>query len=63
MENILSFPLEEKDFDKYLKLFLDLLGQVAFDELGPYKIFTYAFDLRPNLYLIFEEIGYTKEAS
>ena len=46
-----------------MKLFLDLLEQVAFNELGLYKIFTYAFDLRPSLYLIFEEVGYIKEGA
>jgi hypothetical protein len=40
-----------------------LLEQVAFNELGLYKIFTYDFDLRSNLYLIFEVVLYIKEAT
>jgi RimJ/RimL family protein N-acetyltransferase len=59
---IMKTELEKQSFGKNWGLFLDLIQQVAFNELDLHKIFTYAFDLRPNLYLIFEEVGYIKEA-
>lgn len=42
--------------------FLSLIEQVGFIELGLHKLFTYAFDLRPNLYIALDKSNYTKEA-
>jgi RimJ/RimL family protein N-acetyltransferase len=42
--------------------FLSLIEQIAFEELQFHKIFTYAFDLRPLLYIALEKSSYTKEA-
>ena len=36
---------------------------MAFGELGLHKIYTYAFDLRPHLYKVLEDNGFTREAT
>jgi len=53
----------EKDFFKFhWKSFLQLLEQVAFCELGFHKMYTYAFDIRPNLFEVLSELNYLEEA-
>ena len=42
--------------------FLKMVQQVAFNELNFKKIYTYAFDLRKNLYLILEECDFIFES-
>jgi RimJ/RimL family protein N-acetyltransferase len=59
---IMETQLEKQSFEKNWGLFLDLLEQVAFSELNFHKIFTYAFDIRPELYKAIEEKGFRKEA-
>jgi len=59
---IMETQLEKQSFEKNWGLFLDLLEQVAFSELNFHKIFTYAFDIRPELYKTIEEKGFRKEA-
>ena len=59
---IMDTSLEKDSFGFHWKTYLGLIEKVAFDELNLHKIFTYAFDLRPNLYVALEESGYTKEA-
>lgn len=54
---IMKTELEGKEFEKHWIIYLKLLEQVAFKELKLHKIFTYAFDLRPNIYEIFEKAG------
>ena len=50
--------LLESDWDNYL----NLIEQVAFSELKLHKLFTYAFDIRPYLYPIFEKSNYFLDA-
>lgn len=59
---IMATELEQESFDLHWATYLELLEKVAFDELGLHKIHTYAFDLRPHLYPIFERAGFVKEA-
>jgi RimJ/RimL family protein N-acetyltransferase len=59
---IMETQLEKQSFEKNWGLFLDLLEQVAFLELNFHKIFTYAFDIRPQLYKAIEEKSFRKEA-
>lgn len=59
---IMKTSLEEKTFEKNWKIYLNLLEQLAFTEIGLHKIYTYAFDIRPKLYKIFEESSFKKEA-
>ena len=58
---ITNTELEKDYFSKYWTIFLNLIEQVAFKELNLFKIFTYAYDLRPLLYVILEDSGYIKE--
>lgn len=60
---IMDTGLEKDNFSKYWGIFLGLIEQVAFKELKLYKIFTFAFDLRPLLYEVLEKRQYLKEAS
>jgi RimJ/RimL family protein N-acetyltransferase len=58
---VLNTSLEIKFIDHWC-IFLSLIEQVAFEDLQFHKIFTYAFDLRPLLYIALEKSRYTKEA-
>lgn len=59
---IMNTDLEKEYFDMYGDIFFRLLKEVAFQELNLHKIYTYAFDLRPHLYPVFERNGFKKEA-
>ncbi|WP_323027642.1 GNAT family N-acetyltransferase [Gelidibacter japonicus] len=59
---IMDTELEKEEFTKHWNIFLNLVEQVAFQELNLHKIYTFAFDLRPHLYSVFEKKGYLKEA-
>ena len=54
--------IEDKVYEKHMLTFMNLIEQVAFKELRFHKIFTYAFDVRPDIYKILENIGFSKEA-
>ena len=60
---VMNTELEKDNFGKHWKMFLQLIEQVAFTELHFCKIFTYAFDLRPHLYIPIEDAGFSKEAT
>lgn len=59
---IMETKLEENEFEKHWGIYLSLLEQVAFKELNSHKIYTYAFDIRPHLYKVFESCGFEKDA-
>lgn len=59
---IMETRLEEKEFHKHWGIYLDLLNEIAFEELDLHKIYTYAFDLRPHLYEAIEVKGFVREA-
>ena len=59
---ILDTNLESNEFNFHWTNYLELLEQVAFKELFLHKIFTYAFDIRPHLYLVLEQNNYKNEA-
>jgi RimJ/RimL family protein N-acetyltransferase len=59
---IMDTKLENNRFDELWTAYLSLIEQLAFAELKFHKIYTYAFDLRPHLYLVLEQSGYSKEA-
>ncbi len=58
---IMDTRLEKNQFSNLWSTFLLLLEQVAFVELGLSKIFTYAYDLRPQLYPMLEQNGFVLE--
>jgi RimJ/RimL family protein N-acetyltransferase len=49
---IMKTSLEKLEFALHWKIFLQLIEEVAFNELCFNKIYTYAYDLRPHLYPI-----------
>lgn len=59
---IMDTSLENNHFEFHWISYLGLIREVAFEEIGLHKIYTYAFDLRPQLYLALEKAEYTKEA-
>jgi len=59
---IMDTKLENESFEKYWNQYLDLIEKVAFTDLLLHKIFTYAFDLRSNVFSVLEKNKYLKEA-
>jgi RimJ/RimL family protein N-acetyltransferase len=59
---VMDTVLERDFFEFHWLIYLSLLEDVAFKELKLHKIFTYAFDLRPHLYPIFEKAGFSLQA-
>ncbi len=55
---LMQTELEKKYFEQNWSVFLKLIEKVAFTELNLHKIFTYAYDLRPNLYPVLEKLGF-----
>lgn len=60
---IMDTQLEAEHFAEHWSNYLTMLKNVAFDDLGLHKIYTYAFDLRPHLYTMLETNGYKREAT
>lgn len=59
---LMETELEKEQFAHLWTVYLDMIEQVAFEELNLHKIFTYAIDLRPKLYPMLTAAGYEKEA-
>ena len=59
---IMNTVLEKERFHEIWSAYLGLIEQVAFEDLNLHKIYTYAFDFRPHLYLVLESSGFQKEA-
>ena len=59
---VMDTKLESISFKIHWINFLEFIEKVAFEELKFHKIFTYAFDLRPQLYEALLKSGFTKEA-
>ena len=59
---VMKTELEKNHFQLHWSNFLTLLEKIAFEELKLHKIYTYAFDLRPNLYPALNKNGYKEEA-
>lgn len=60
---IMDTQLEKEHFAEHWSNYLTMLKEVAFKDLALHKIYTYAFDLRPHLYPIFEAEGFVREAT
>ena len=58
---LINTKMEKFFFKQNWKIFLNLIEQVAFLELNFSKIYTFAYDLRKNLFEIIEECGYERE--
>ena len=60
---IMNTSLEKNNFKLHWINFLQLIQKVAFEDLGLYKIYIYAFNLRPHLFETIESFGFEKEAT
>ena len=59
---IMKTELEKNGFYKNWEIYLKLIEEVAFKDLGLHKIHSYAFDLRPKIYEVLERADFKKEA-
>ena len=59
---IMNTAFEKDRFDELWQNYLNLLQKAAFHELDLHKIYTYAFDLRPQLYGVLNKCGFIEEA-
>jgi RimJ/RimL family protein N-acetyltransferase len=55
--------IKAKDYETSMVNFMSLIDEVAFKELSFHKLFTYAFNVRPEIYEILEKSGFSKEAT
>lgn len=58
---IMDTTLEKDNFHTNWTKYLSLIEKVAFGDLKIHKIFTYAFDLRPHLYLALQDASFIEE--
>ena len=59
---ITNTSIKNERYAFHMSTFLGLLEEVAIKELGFHKLFTFAFDVRPEIYPILEKNGFKKEA-
>ena len=59
---IMNTSLETDRFSEIWTIYLNLLSEIAFNQLQFHKFFTYAYDLRPHLYPVLEKSGFKQEA-
>jgi len=59
---IMKTELEEIEFELHWKNFLTMINEIAINDLGLIKTYTYAYDLRPKLYSVLEDSCYKLEA-
>jgi len=60
---VMKTSQQEFHFEHYWTTFAKLLSSVAFLHLSLHKIFTYAYDIRPQLYNALEKAHFTREAT
>jgi RimJ/RimL family protein N-acetyltransferase len=58
---IMDTAFEKDNFHANWTKYLSLIEEVAFENLKFHKIFTYAFDLRPHLYLALQDASFIEE--
>lgn len=52
---LIKTKIENKYFRKYWDIYISLIEKVAFNECGLRSIYTYSFNLRPDLYKVLKE--------
>lgn len=60
---LLKTDIKGKNYESHMIKFMSLIDEVAFKALDFHKLFTYAFDVRPEIYDILEKSGFRKEAT
>jgi RimJ/RimL family protein N-acetyltransferase len=59
---LIDTELEKDNFDEFWCEYIKLIEQIAFKELKLHKIYVYAFDLRPHLYLSLLKSNFFKDS-
>lgn len=59
---IMETALEKEHFNTIWSTYLTLIERVAFKDLELHKLYVYAFDLRPHLYVALEKNNYFQDA-
>jgi hypothetical protein len=59
---IMDTKLEKEHFQMLWSIFLNLIESVAFNDLKFHKIYTYAYDIRPQLFMLLNDCKYNNEA-
>lgn len=59
---IMDTTLESTRFEELWVTYLNILEEIAFEDIGLHKIYTYAFDLRPKLYLALKQASFFEDA-
>jgi RimJ/RimL family protein N-acetyltransferase len=59
---LIDTKLEVNEFEIHYTNYLKFINHLIFHELSIHKVYSYAFDLRPNLYKLFENNGFSFEA-
>jgi RimJ/RimL family protein N-acetyltransferase len=59
---IMNSAFEKESFHSNWTKYLLLIEKVAFEDLKFHKIFTYAFDVRPHLYLALKDSNFIEDA-
>ena len=59
---IMDTKFEKDNFHEIWNVYLKLIEEVAFEQVNLHKIYVYAFDLRPHLYIALEYNGFRREA-
>lgn len=59
---VMKTDLEKNRFEEIWIAYLQLIQNLAFNELNFHKLFTYAFDIRPHLYPALVKAGLKEEA-
>lgn len=52
---VINTSLEQDNFKNYWSSYLNMIEEIAFEQLFFRKVYVYAFDLRPHLYRALEE--------
>lgn len=58
---IMDTSREKEEFHLHWSNYLNLLEEIAFKDLKFEKIYTFAYDLRPHLFITIEKCGYQME--
>jgi hypothetical protein len=59
---LINTNLEVDEFDLHYTNYLKFVNSLICEELSLHKVYSYAYDLRPNLYSVFEDNNYKFEA-
>ncbi len=59
---VMKTEMQDENFEYFWINYLELLEKIAFQDINFHKIYTYAFDIRPKLYIALEKSGFYQDA-